>query len=405
MINSHLLKISLSNLKKRKLRSFLTILSVFIGVTALFVLISFGQGLVGFVDDFATKMGDDKIIVQPKGTGFGPPSPDSNIVFTEKELNFVEDISGVEEASGIYFDIAEVEFEERKKYIYIIGSDIKEHKKLIEEIYSLEIETGRELKGKEKKDAVLGYGYSIDDGTFPNEVKLGDKLLVNGIEVKVKGFYEKVGNPVDDYNVYLTLNGFEEIFSPDNYQSIIVRSSPGEEPAELASKIQEELRKERGQSRGNEDFFVETFEQVIKSFTSILSTINVVLILIALISLIVAGVNIANTMYASVLERTRDIGVMKAIGAKNHLILTTFALESGFLSLIGGVLATLIGTLISISAGKLVASSGYGMLSPALNFKLYLGCILFSLFIGIVAGILPAYRASKMNPVDALRYE
>ena len=90
MINPHLLKISFSNLKKRKLRSFLTILSVFIGITALFILVSFGQGLVGFVDDFATKMGDDKIIIQPKGTGFGPPSPDSNIVFSERELKFIE---------------------------------------------------------------------------------------------------------------------------------------------------------------------------------------------------------------------------------------------------------------------------------------------------------------------------
>tara|TARA_Y100000310_G_scaffold294203_1_gene324503 strand:+ start:14913 stop:16130 length:1218 start_codon:yes stop_codon:yes gene_type:complete len=405
MINKNLLKISFLNLKKRKLRSFLTIISVFIGVTAIFVLISFGQGLVGFVDEFATKMGNDKIIIQAKSSGFGPPSPDSNVVFSDKDTNFVEDISGVEEATGIYFKAAELEFEDTKKYVFVIGSDIKEHRKLIEELYSLEIKSGQALKGKEKKDAVFGYGYTIDDGTFPQIMNIRDKPLIDGVPIQVKGFYEKVGNPIDDYNVYMTHEGYEKYFSPQNYQSIFVRSSPGIEPSKLAEEIQKKLRKERGQSRGNEDFFVQTFEQVIKSFTSILSIINIVLILIAMVSLLVAGINIANTMYASILERTKDIGVMKAVGAKNHLILSMFAIESGLLSLMGGILAIIVGTFISIYAGGIVSSSGYGMLTPALNAKLYVICIFFSLLVGILAGLLPAYRASKMKPVDALRYE
>ena len=124
-----------------------------------------------------------------------------------------------------------------------------------------------------------------------------------------------------------------------------------------------------------------------------------------MVSLLVAGINIANTMYASILERTKDIGVMKAVGAKNHLILSMFAIESGLLSLMGGILAIIVGTFISIYAGGIVSSSGYGMLTPALNAKLYVICIFFSLLVGILAGLLPAYRASKMKPVDALRYE
>lgn len=405
MINTELIKTSLISIRKRKARSALTILSVLIGVTAIFILISFGQGLVSYVDDFSQKMGDDKLIVQPKGFGLGI-SIETNVVFTNKDINTIEDTLGVDEVTGMYYEVAPVEFEDEEKYVFVMGSDIKDHRELISEIYNIEIYHGDDLNGKEKKDAVFGYNYLIEeDGAYPKPLELRDHVLINGIPIKVKGFYEPIGNPVDDYNVYLTKEGFEELFNPKSYQAILIRSAEGQNPPLIAEKIKEDLRKSRGQSRGNEDFDVQTFEQVIESFTSILVTINVVLVLIAFISLIVAGVNIANTMYASVLERTKDIGVMKAIGAKNSNILMMFALESGILSLIGGVLAVILGTIISIYAGRVVEAAGYGFLQPALLPSLYIACLTFSLFIGIVSGLFPAYRASKMKPVDALRYE
>jgi len=404
MINLELLKTSVNNLKKRKSRSGLTIISVFIGVTAIFVLISFGQGLVSFIDEMAQEMGDDKIIVQPKGFGFGPPIA-TNVILKDKDVNFIEDIAGVKESTGIYFTTAPVEIKDKRKYVYVMGSDIKEHRELINELYNLDIIQGRELEGKEKKEAVFGYSYQKDDKTFPKTLKLRDKVDLNNVTIKVKGFYDEVGNPIDDYNIYLTTEGYEKIFSPTSYSMILIRSAPGIDPSKLAETIQEKLRKERKQSRGNEDFSVETFEEVIASFTSILITLNVILVLIAFISLVVAGVNIANTMYASVLERTKDIGVMKAIGAKNSNILAMFAFESGLLALIGGLLAVSVGTIISLVAGKFIADSGFGILTPSMPLSLYLACIFFSLFIGIVSGAMPAYRASKMKPVDALRYE
>ena len=404
MINKQLIKTSLANILKRRARSLLTILSVLIGVTSIFVLISFGQGLVGYVDDLSQQMGNDKLIVQSKGFGIGP-SIESNVMFRDKDVNFLEDSFGVDEAVGLYFQAAPIEIEEKRKYVFVIGSNIKDNKKIIEEVYNLELFSGNDLEGDEKGDAVLGYNYLLDDGTFPNPVDIRDKVLVNEQEIKVKGFYEAVGNPADDYNVYLTKEGFEEIFDPKSYQMILVRSSEGTDPSKLAEKLTKSLREDRGQSRGNEDFHIQTFEQAIASFSTILVTINIVLILIAFISLIVAGVNIANTMYASVLERTKDIGVMKAIGAKNSNILLMFALESGLLSFIGGIFAVGIGTAISIFAGTIVESAGFGFLQPALQIRLYVGCLVFSLFIGIVSGIMPAYRASKMKPVDALRYE
>ncbi len=405
MINQELIKTSLASIKKRKARSALTIVSVLIGVTAIFVLISFGQGLVAYVDDFSQKMGDDKLLVQPKGFGLGI-SIETNVVFTDRDINTIEDTFGVDEVTGMYYEVAPVEFEDEEKYVFVMGSDVKDHRELFNEIYNIEIFRGDDLEGKEKKDAVFGYNYLLDEGgAYPEPLELRDNVLINGVPIKVKGFYESVGNPVDDYNVYLTKVGFEELFKPKSYQAILIRSAEGQNPPLVAEKIKKDLRKSRGQSRGNEDFDVQTFEQVIESFTSILVTLNVILVLIAFISLIVAGVNIANTMYASVLERTKDIGVMKAIGAKNSNILMMFALESGLLSLIGGIIAVGLGTVIAIYAGKVVEAAGYGFLQPALLPSLYIACLIFSVFIGIASGLMPAYRASKMKPVDALRYE
>lgn len=404
MINKELLKTSLASIRKRKARSALTIVSVLIGVTAIFVLISFGQGLVAYVDDFSQQMGDDKLLVQPKGFGIGIPLS-TNVIFTNKDINTVEDTFGVDEVTGMYYKVLPVEFEEEVKHVFVMGSDVKDHRELFNEIYNIEIYHGDDLSGKEKKDAVFGFNYLQEEGSFPKPLELRDNVLIDGIPIKVKGFYESVGNPVDDYNVYLTKDGFEELFNPKSYQAILIRSAEGQNPVLIAEKIKEDLRKSRGQSRGNEDFDVQTFEQVIESFTSILVTLNVILVLIAFISLIVAGVNIANTMYASVLERTKDIGVMKAIGAKNSNILVMFALESGLLSLIGGIIAVGLGTLIAVYAGKVVEAAGYGFLQPSLIPSLYIACLIFSVFIGIVSGLMPAYRASKMKPVDALRYE
>jgi putative ABC transport system permease protein len=399
------LRSSLRNMTYRKTRSVLTIVSVFIGIIAIFVLISFGQGLVAYINEISQQMGDDKLIIQPKGGFFGAPPIDSHVRMRQRDVNFVEQIDGIEEAVGVYYTTTPVEVNDKQKYVYVQGVNLKDGKELINELYNLKIEAGKELEGNEKRDGVFGFAYTKKDNAFSQQLLVGDKVEVNGIKIEVQGFYETLGNPIDDYNVYLTEEAYEEIFSPTDYQAIFVRSSSGVDPVRLTYTVKEKLRKDRGQVRGNEDFFVQTFDQVIESFSSILTTLNVVLILIAFISLVVAGVNIANTMYTSVLERTKDIGIMKSIGAKNSDIWVMFTFESGFLSLIGGIAGMVVGMGIAVYAGRFLSSSGYGAFQPAFPPSLFIGCLLFSLFIGVFSGLMPAYRAAKTNPVDALRYE
>ena len=150
---------------------------------------------------------------------------------------------------------------------------------------------------------------------------------------------------------------------------------------------------------------MQTFEDALATFGVVINVINGVLFLIALISLIVASVNIMNTMYTAVLERTKEIGVMKAIGATNEEILLIFVFESGFLGFLGGLIGVIIGYAISVTGGDIAAASGYALLKPIFPWYLIMGCLLFATLVGTGAGLLPARQASRQRPVDALRYE
>ena len=196
-----------------------------------------------------------------------------------------------------------------------------------------------------------------------------------------------------------------EVFENDKYQMIYLRTSPDKDPQEIADKVKKALRKERGLEEGKEDFTVQTFDQVIEVFSNIMNILNLVLILIAFVSVLVSAVNIANAMYTAVLERTNEIGVMKAIGARNSTIQNVFLIESGLLGMAGGAIGIFFGYLVAKAGGKFAADAGYSALQPAFPWWLILGCLIFAFLIGTLSGYFPSKQAAKLKPVDALRYE
>ena len=389
MIRADLIKYSLNSLRARKRRSFLTILSVFIGIAAITTLISFGQGISAYVEQISQEMGNDKLMVQARGFGFGPPSLDSNVRMDETDLDTIRSVKGVSEATGMYGITGEVQFNDQ----------------LLEEVFALDLDQGTPLRGNEKSKVLLGYNYQLPEKIFEKPIQLRDKILINNHTFEVAGFYAAVGNPQDDSNIYITKDAMESSFAPENYLWMLVRAAPGVNPTELAEDVKDELRDHRHQDVGEEDFYVQSFEQVIATFKSILSIITGVVILIAFISVFVAAVNITNTMYTATLERTKEIGVFKAIGAKNSAILFVFILEAGVLSLIGGIIGVILGYLLSSVAGTAIAASGFGVFTPLFTWQLVVGSLVFAFLIGALSGLLPAYQASKLKPVDALRYE
>jgi len=199
----------------------------------------------------------------------------------------------------------------------------------------------------------------------------------------------------------------QELFGvKDELDIIFVKVEQGADVNTVVERINENLRKDRDLDEGEEDFQVQSFENLLTTFSNIFGIVSAVIIGIAAISLLVGGVGIMNTMYMSVLERTKEVGVMKAIGAKNSHILTLFLIESGIYGIIGGLVGVGVGVGIAKTV-ELVAKQilGTPLLRAEVTLGLILGTLLFSFVVGMVSGIAPAYRASKMNPVDALRYE
>ena len=154
------------------------------------------------------------------------------------------------------------------------------------------------------------------------------------------------------------------------------------------------------------DFTILTPEEVLAIFGTILTVLTSFLLGVAAISFLVGGIGIANTMYASILERTKEIGIMKSLGAQNSDVLKIFLIESSLLGLIGGILGVGIGIVISKTMEYIAINQlGTTLLQAATPFSLIAGCLIFALLAGAISGALPAYRASKIIPIEALRYE
>ncbi|MBU4492965.1 MAG: ABC transporter permease, partial [Nanoarchaeota archaeon] len=340
-----LIKYIISNIRHRFTRSFLTILSILIGIMAIFVLISFGEGLRNYMNVMGEEMGTDKLIVQPKG--FGVPGT-GEIYLTKEDVDFIKKQRGVSEATGMIMKQSEVKIDKRKlgKWVFIMGMPIDpSEQRLVEEAFAgYEIFKGRALKKGDENKVALGYNYLVADKIFSKPLKLGDNIFINDKSFDIVGFYEEIGNPQDDSNVYMTNDAMKEVFDVgDEYAYIYIRAEKGIVPTELVDRLEEKLRKKKGQKEGEEDFYIMSFEQLMETFGTILLVLNSILIIIAGISVVVAAVNIMNTMYTAVLERTKEIGIMKSIGARNSTILMMFFFESGFLGLIGGSIGMLLG--------------------------------------------------------------
>ena len=386
------------------MRSALTILSILIGIAAIFSLISFGMGIQDYMNTLSEEAGSDKIMVMAKGLGV--PGMDENFFLTQDDVEFISKINGVDEIIGLYIKSGELEFNQEKSYHFVAGLD-PNNQKFMDEVFTVSVGKGRNLKPEELTKVLLGYNYQFKNKNFKKAIKLGDKIYLNGERFEVVGFYQEIGNPEDDSNIYLTLSGMEKLYPDikDKFGFIYVSTHKGEDPRKLADKIEEKLRKYKGQEEGKEDFYAQTFEDMMETYGNIINIINGVLILIAFISLLVACVNIMNTMYTAIIERTKEIGIMKSIGAKNKTIVFIFMFEAGLLGAIGGILGIIFGYVVAKTGGILAANAGYSSLQPIFPWYLIIGCFLFATIMGAMAGILPAKKASKLHPVDALRYE
>jgi putative ABC transport system permease protein len=395
----------LRSISTRKKRTALTMLGIFVGIAAVVALVSVGEGFQETINAQFEEIGADKIYVQAKQVGFG--GSDIPGQMTERELSLVKKIQGVAEIAGQLYGTANVRFNDIQRPRLLASLPKKtEDARLVIESSLYKIDEGRMLRSRDSMKAMIGY--SVAHGkTFAKTIKIGNKLIINGEKFEVIGILERVGDPGLDGSVIMSEEDTRRVLEEEDvYTYLIAKTAFGTDPDDVAERIERKLRKDRHQKEGQEDFTVQTSTELIESFNVVLNIVQFVFVGIAAISLLVGGVGIMNTMYTAVLERTREIAVMKAIGAKNSEIMKIFLIESGTLGVAGGVIGIIIGVSISKSVEFGINTAfGAGTLTAAFPMWLIGGTLLFSFFVGTLSGFFPARRASKLQPADALRYE
>ncbi len=403
---SEYFRLAMRSLRRRRLRSWLTMIGIFIGIAAVVSLISLGQGMQKAITEQFFQLGADKITVQLKGSTTGPHGVNSDFILTKKDLDALRRANGVLLASGRLIEQTRVTFNDRERYIYIVSvPEEPELKELFDSVAQVHVIEGRGLKPGDRWKVLIPQSYRDSPKFNGKGLRVGDKILVNGQTVDVVGVNKRSGNPFVDNSFQMMEPALRDLLDlPEKYGGLIAQIDTGLDIRIVTENVEKALRHERGLDKGEEDFEVLTADEAFDSFKTILNIVSAVLIGIASISLIVGGVGITNTMYTAVLERRREIGIMKAIGAQNKDILLIFLIEAGLLGVVGG----LIGVGLGMGLGKMVEFAAYKAFGESLikaHFPppLITGALLFSFILGSVAGALPAYRAGKLPPVEALR--
>jgi putative ABC transport system permease protein len=383
------------HMRSRKLRAWLTILGVVIGIAAIVGLITISKSMDNAVQEQFEKMGISSIRVVPGGL-FGPPTGSLGLDADLKDK--IEEVKGVEYVDSVIIDYAITILNNEEQIITITSYDTTIGNKGFLDT-DINTEQGRFFSSGEKGSVIIGYDIAYD--TYEKDVHLKNTLTINHQKFKVIGILEETGTDIDG-RAYMALDDAQELFEKENTVNVfVVKTSSGLDSTEIGAKIEEKLLK----SMDEEEFQVYTPEQLLAQIGAMLAVIQIVLTSIASIALLVGAIGIMNSMFTAVLERTREIGVMKAVGATNNDILIIFLIEAGLMGTVGGMIGTAIGTLLAFLVEWGAVLAGYSLFSVKIEPSIIIGAIVFSFVIGALAGIIPAYRAAKLRPIDALHYE
>jgi putative ABC transport system permease protein len=397
---------ALKGLKERKLRSWLTMLGIFIGIASVVALIGLGEGLRGAIVGQFGFIGPDVLAVQASGINFaGPPGQAVARPLTDDLTNKIQRVYGVEAAINRYIESGTLEFNDRQDIVFAWNVPTGKDRKVFEDMLNLAVDKGRLLKDGDKFKVVIGNDFSKDD-RFGKGMRVGSNIIFNDLEFEIIGIMNKKGSFIFDTSIIMNedvlIDNFRE---DDSVNAIAVKVKDITDIDNVKSNLEELLRKERNVGKGEEDFSVESPESTLATLNDILFGVQLFISIIAFISIIVGSIGITNTMYTSVLERTKEIGIMKSIGAKNSTIFKIFLIESGFLGFIGGIIGVIIGIILAYSFAFLGRISlGSDLIKADISISIILFSILFSTIVGLIAGSIPAIQASRKNPVDSLRF-
>lgn len=388
--------------RHRPVRSWLTVLGVVIGIMLVVIIFSLGGGIQAAVARLLQQFGSDLIIILP-GKETNPfLGLAGGQKFKEEDLLRLENIKGVRLVVPMSIAVLNAEFKGEKKSVMFHAQPWREYKIVAEESKAMKIIDGAWPGAEGTREIILGYRAATK--LFRVSPRVGDELTIKGRRFKVAGIFSEVGLQDEDNQVWMSIKDFQSLTSQHGIASTAAVKIERVENADLIAK---QIKFQLSQQEVVRDFSVLTPEKANRLVGGILSIIELSLLLIALTSLVVGAVGIMNTMYTSVLERTKQIGVMKAVGASDDDILSVFLVESGIIGLVGGGVGIVFGIFLAWVAGVTAANFGVrGLFSfSSLDFFGLFSILIITFVTGIIAGILPARQAAKMEPAEALRYE
>ena len=382
-------------------------IGIFIGIAAVVALIGLGEGLRTAITAQFGFLGADVLSVQASGLNFaGPPGFGTPNPLDDELVDKIDNIRGVEAAINRYLNSVIMKFNDKQNVEFAASVPINENRKIFEEMLNLKVESGRLLKDGDSRQIVLGNNFKLEDNQFQKAIQVGDKITINDLIFEVVGILEKKGSFILDDSVFMNEDTLlDKIRENDDEVNIIAIKVQNEDDiGSVKENVEKLLRKERDVDVGEEDFVVETPQATLETLDSTLFAVQMFVIIIAIISLLVGGIGIMNTMYTSVVERTKEIGIMKSIGARNSGIFSLFFIESGILGSVGGIVGVIMGLILAYGAAALGRIAlGSDLIQAQVSITLIIGALLFSFILGTVFGSLPAYQASKLKPVDSIR--
>ncbi|HCW3272236.1 TPA: ABC transporter permease [Listeria monocytogenes] len=396
------MKMAWKQLKASKLRSFLTMLGIIIGVASVILLVSLGNGVTQEVDDQMGDLGSNLITVVNS-------SVNPNDKYTYDEVMKYQNIDGVKSVSPELSGQVNATFDYKSSSNKVIGTNDQ-----YKAARSLEMNEGRFLLPIDteygQKVAVIGSTVASDLFGFGDPI--GETIRLNGMPYKVVGVLKEKGASMmgsSDDQIFIPISSAQRLLKDTNVRTIYVETKSAEDvdfvvntlESRLAIKFGDEKEQEKNASSAQmgPSYQVINQQEILNAFNTISTTLTTALGAIAAISLVVGGIGIMNIMLVSVSERTREIGIRKALGAKKRAILLQFLIESIVISVCGGVIGIIIGVSGALIFGS-VAGISSGITAGTIIFS-----FVFSLCIGVIFGIAPANKASKLRPIDALRSE
>jgi putative ABC transport system permease protein len=401
-----ILGVALESLRANKLRSFLTMLGIVIGVGAVIAMIALGRGAQQSVKDRISSLGTTLLTVFPgQGRGMGPVASG-----TDRAPLTLDDAVALEERGRSLLAVQpemmrqlQVQYENRNTNTNVVGTTAN-----YLEVRKFSIENGRMFTSTEdasrRRVVVLGAQVALDLGVTAPELLVGETVRIGGVQFEVAGILASKGtggfqNPDDQVLIPLQTARYR-LIGADRLRSISVLAASEEEIPVAMAEVGKILRREHRLAPGREDDF--TIRNQADFLTTLGETTQVFTYLlagIAAVSLLVGGIGIMNIMLVSVTERTREIGVRKALGATQANILTQFLIEAVVLCLLGGVVGILLGAGTAIALKKILGwTTSVGVSSIVVAF-------LFAAVVGVGFGVWPARRAASLDPIESLRYE